>query len=58
MQAPITLFYDTHTVGEVLNKMARDTEIVDALVPEFMLQVRPSPSLSLFPFLEASLYCL
>ena len=38
MQAPITLFYDTHTVGEVLNKMARDTEIVDALVPEFMLQ--------------------
>ena len=38
MQAPITLFFDTHTVGEILNKMARDTEIIDALVPEFMLQ--------------------
>ena len=38
MQAPVTRFFDTHTVGEVLNKMARDTEIVDVLVPEFMLQ--------------------
>ncbi len=39
LSAPITTFFDTHTIGEVLNRFAKDTEIVDSSVPEFMLQV-------------------
>ena len=38
MQAPVTEFFDTHTVGEVLNKFSRDTEVMDSSVPEFLLQ--------------------
>jgi ATP-binding cassette, subfamily C (CFTR/MRP), member 1 len=38
IQAPVTTFFDTHTVGEVLNKLSRDTEIMDSMVPEFLLQ--------------------
>ncbi len=38
VQAPVTTFFDTHTVGEVLNKLSRDTEIMDCMVPEFLLQ--------------------
>ena len=36
--APVTSFFDTHTMGEVLNRFAKDTEIVDSSVPEFMMQ--------------------
>lgn len=39
LQAPINDFFDTHTVGEVLNKLSKDTEVMDSSVPEFMLQV-------------------
>lgn len=39
IQAPVPTFFDTHTVGEVLNKLAKDTEVMDSSVPEFMLQV-------------------
>ena len=39
LQSPVPSFFDTHTVGEVLNRLARDTEVVDSSVPEFMLQV-------------------
>jgi len=38
-QAPVSTFFDTHTVGEVLNKLTKDTETVDANVPEFFLQL-------------------
>jgi ABC-type multidrug transport system fused ATPase/permease subunit len=38
VQAPITTFFDTHTVGEVLNKLSKDTEVMDSMVPEFLLQ--------------------
>jgi len=38
LQAPVTEFFDTHTVGEVLNKLSRDTEVMDSAVPEFLLQ--------------------
>ena len=37
LQAPVTDFFDTHTVGEVLNKLSRDTEVTDSAVPEFLL---------------------
>ena len=36
--APVTSFFDTHTMGEVLNRFSKDTEIVDSSVPEFMMQ--------------------
>lgn len=38
MNAPIPSFFDTHTVGEVLNRFAKDLEIVDTSIPEFFLQ--------------------
>ena len=38
IQAPIIHFFDVHSTGEVLNKLAKDQEIVDSQVPEFMLQ--------------------
>lgn len=37
--APITTFYDTHTVGMILNRFSKDTEVVDSTVPEFLLQL-------------------
>lgn len=36
--APIPTFFDTHTVGEVLNRFAKDLEVVDSSIPEFFLQ--------------------
>jgi ABC-type multidrug transport system fused ATPase/permease subunit len=38
LAAPIPTFFDTHTVGEVLNRFSKDTETVDSMVPEFLLQ--------------------
>jgi ABC-type multidrug transport system fused ATPase/permease subunit len=38
MTAPIPTFFDTHTVGEVLNRFGKDMEIVDTSIPEFFLQ--------------------
>ena len=38
IQAPVVIFFDTHSVGEILNKLSRDTEIIDSHVPEFLLQ--------------------
>ena len=38
MAAPVPTFFDTHTVGEVLNRFAKDLEIVDTSIPEFFLQ--------------------
>lgn len=38
MNAPIPTFFDTHTVGEVLNRFAKDLEVVDSSIPEFFLQ--------------------
>lgn len=37
--APITTFFDTHTIGVILNRFSRDMESVDVNVPEFMLQL-------------------
>lgn len=39
LQAPVPTFFDTHTVGEILNRFAKDMEITDSSVPEFLLQV-------------------
>ena len=36
--APVTTFFDTHTMGEILNRFSKDTEIVDSSVPEFVMQ--------------------
>jgi ATP-binding cassette subfamily C (CFTR/MRP) protein 1 len=38
LNAPIPSFFDVHTVGEVLNRFAKDLEIVDTSIPEFFLQ--------------------
>lgn len=38
LAAPIPTFFDTHTVGEVLNRFGKDMEIVDTSIPEFFLQ--------------------
>jgi hypothetical protein len=37
--APIPTFFDTHTVGEVLNRFSKDTETIDSNLPEFLLQL-------------------
>ena len=34
LSAPVPLFFDTHTVGEVLNRFAKDTEIIDSSVSQ------------------------
>jgi ABC-type multidrug transport system fused ATPase/permease subunit len=39
ISAPITEFFDTHTIGEILNKFSKDSETVDVNIPEFMLQM-------------------
>ena len=39
MSASVPLFYDTHTIGEVLNRFAKDCETLDVNIPEFMLQM-------------------
>lgn len=39
LSAPIPLFFDTHTIGEVLNRFAKDMEIVDINIPDFLLQL-------------------
>jgi ATP-binding cassette, subfamily C (CFTR/MRP), member 1 len=36
--APVTTFFDTHTMGEVLNRFSKDTEVIDSSVPEFLMQ--------------------
>lgn len=38
LAASVPLFFDTHTLGEILNRFAKDSEVVDSSVPEFMLQ--------------------
>ena len=39
LSAPVTTFFDTHAVGEILNRFSKDLEIIDSSVPEFLLQV-------------------
>lgn len=39
LSAPITTFFDTHTIGSILNRFAKDVETVDTNIPEFMLQL-------------------
>ena len=39
LSAPISTFFDVRTVGEILNRFAKDMEVVDSLVPDFMVQV-------------------
>jgi ABC-type multidrug transport system fused ATPase/permease subunit len=39
LSAPITTFFDTHTVGAILNRFSKDMETVEVNIPEFMLQL-------------------
>mmetsp|Transcript_9429 Transcript_9429/g.15612 ORF Transcript_9429/g.15612 Transcript_9429/m.15612 type:complete len:1368 (+) Transcript_9429:191-4294(+) len=39
LSASVPQFFDTHTIGEVLNRFAKDCETVDVNIPEFMLQM-------------------
>lgn len=39
LAAPVPLFFDTHTIGAILNRFAKDMETVDSNVPEFLLQL-------------------
>jgi ABC-type multidrug transport system fused ATPase/permease subunit len=39
LSAPITQFFDTHTVGAILNRFSKDMETVDVNIPEFTLQL-------------------
>ena len=39
LSASIPAFFDTHTVGEILNRFSKDCETMDVNVPEFMLQM-------------------
>ena len=39
LRASIPNFFDTHTVGEVLNRFSKDLETVDLSVPEYMMQL-------------------
>lgn len=38
LSAPVPTFFDTHTVGNVLNRFSKDMETVDVNIPEFLLQ--------------------
>ena len=38
LSAPIPTFFDTHTIGAILNRFSKDIETVDVNIPEFMLQ--------------------
>ena len=53
--APVTTFFDTHTMGEVLNRFSKDTEIIDSSVPEFMMQAFVNWA-QVFSVLALSLY--
>jgi ABC-type multidrug transport system fused ATPase/permease subunit len=53
--APVTTFFDTHTMGEILNRFSKDTEIVDSSVPEFMMQAFVNWA-QVFSVLALSLY--
>jgi ATP-binding cassette subfamily C (CFTR/MRP) protein 1 len=39
ISASVPLFYDTHTIGEVLNRFSKDCETMDVNIPEFILQM-------------------
>lgn len=39
LSAPIPTFFDTHTVGAILNRFSKDVETLDVNIPEFMLQL-------------------
>jgi ABC-type multidrug transport system fused ATPase/permease subunit len=39
LSAPIPTFFDTHTLGAILNRFSKDIETVDVNIPEFMLQL-------------------
>jgi len=39
LSSSIPAFFDTHTVGEILNRFSKDCETMDVNVPEFMLQM-------------------
>lgn len=39
LAAPIPDFFDTHTIGTILNRFAKDMETVDVNIPEFILQM-------------------
>lgn len=39
LSAPIPSFFDTHTVGAILNRFSKDVETVDVNIPEFLLQL-------------------
>ena len=53
--APVTTFFDTHTMGEILNRFSKDTEIIDSSVPEFMMQAFVNWA-QVFSVLALSLY--
>jgi len=38
LSAPIPTFFDTNTIGSILNRFSKDIETVDVNIPEFMLQ--------------------
>jgi ABC-type multidrug transport system fused ATPase/permease subunit len=50
LSAPIPTFFDTHTIGEILNRFGKDVEVVDSSVPETLLQclINWSQVLSIF----------
>jgi ATP-binding cassette subfamily C (CFTR/MRP) protein 1 len=36
--APVPTFFDIHSTGEIVNRLAKDTETVDSSLPDFMMQ--------------------
>lgn len=39
LSAPIPTFFDTHTLGAILNRFSKDIETVDVNIPDFMFQM-------------------
>ena len=39
MRAPVPTFFDVTPVGEITNRFAKDTDIVDTTLPDFMMQL-------------------
>lgn len=39
LAAPVPAFFDTHTIGTILNRFSKDMETLDVNIPEFILQL-------------------
>mmetsp|Transcript_75223 Transcript_75223/g.200818 ORF Transcript_75223/g.200818 Transcript_75223/m.200818 type:complete len:977 (-) Transcript_75223:905-3835(-) len=44
LRAPVPTFFDTTTCGEIVNKFAKDLEICDTMLPEFVSQFMSNAS--------------